>query len=222
MLGFGRKYLSVVKDLLLLILTCGRSARSHSQNDHCHQSKVRAPSFFHVHPPSQNRKRAAVLERVVASHGSKTYWNCGSLCADDVWVKPFAWVSWLSREEHRFQPCFHLRPLRIDDAVINGMANATASRNHVISEDAFFARANPQNGHARALIQRVSFQFHADAAKRFERVLQQQILGLSVYGCSLPFACHPRPADFHAPVRAVDAPIACASNRAAAVFFHKR
>jgi hypothetical protein len=40
----------------------------------------------------------------------------------------------------------------------------------MIPENALFFRADGQNGRARALVQRISFQFHAHAAERFERV----------------------------------------------------
>src|SRR5262249_17436592 len=84
-----RKYLSVVENLLLLILTGGRSARSNSQCDHCNQSEVRAPLSSHVLPPSrENRNEQPYPKNLLLRMVSKLYWNYGSLCADEVCVKP--------------------------------------------------------------------------------------------------------------------------------------
>ena len=51
-----------------------------------------------------------------------------------------------------FQASLYRWPLRIDDAEINGMPDAPAGRNHVVSKDAFFPRPDAQDRCPRALI----------------------------------------------------------------------
>src|SRR5579859_4903787 len=47
------------------------------------------------------------------------------------------------------QAGFHRRPFRIQDAEVNGVADAASGSDHVIAEGAFLARADAQNGIAR-------------------------------------------------------------------------
>src|SRR5436190_818163 len=52
--------------------------------------------------------------------------------------------------QFRFEARFHGTPLGINDAEIDGMPDAPAGCNHVISEDALFARSEAQNRRARS------------------------------------------------------------------------
>src|SRR5438876_2788853 len=107
-----------------------------------------------------------------------------------------------------FKAHFHRRPLRIDDAVINRVPDAAARGDHVIAEGAFLLGADPRDGLARALVQRVSLEFDADAAQRLEGVPQHQVFRLAVDSGALPRAGDPRPADLDAAVRPVDVSVA--------------
>src|SRR5215469_15111160 len=100
------------------------------------------------------------------------------------------------------------------------MADAPACGDHVISKNALFARPYPQNGCTRALVQRIRFQFHSNAAERFESVVEQQIFCLGVDERALPLPRYPGPPNLYAVVRSVDIGKSCAADETPRLPFH--
>ena len=116
----------------------------------------------------------------------------------------------------------HFRPFGIDDAEIDGMAEAAAGSDHVIAEEAFFFSADARKSIARFFIERIGFEFHADAAQRLEGVAQKKIFCFGVDGGALMRGSDPGPADFEPMVNAVDVGVTRAAHGSAAGFFYKR
>ena len=85
-----------------------------------------------------------------------------------------------------FQPGLHFRPLRVDHAEVNGIAQPPVPTQHVLSKNAFLDRADAQNRITRLLIQRVRLQLHANASQSFEGMPQHQVLRFGVHHGALP------------------------------------
>ena len=87
---------------------------------------------------------------------------------------------------------------------------------HVVARDAFFGGADPRNGGARTLVQRIRLQFDTHAAELFEGVPQHEVFGFGVDGGALPRRRDPGGADLDAAVVVIDAGEARAADRLAA------
>src|SRR5947209_6656822 len=105
-----------------------------------------------------------------------------------------------TRCQFRFQSSLHVRPFRIDNAEPDAIANPAARADDMIAENSFLLRANPENGVAGLLVERVGLEFHAEAVQLLEGMAQQEVLGFGI-GCGpLPWHAQPGRADFHVAV----------------------
>ena len=65
---------------------------------------------------------------------------------------------------------FHLGPVSIDDAVVDGVADATCVRNEMMAEYSFLHGADSSQCFPRAQVQDIGFELHTNAAKSFKGV----------------------------------------------------
>ena len=126
------------------------------------------------------------------------------------------------RAELAVQIRFDRRPFRVREAIINRVAHAAAVGDHVIAQRAFLFCAETQNRGARARVERIGFKLEANAAERFESVLQHEILRFGVHDRALPRFAHPRPTNLNATMRYVDIAEARAAHDAARAFLRRR
>jgi hypothetical protein len=107
-----------------------------------------------------------------------------------------------------FEAVFYAGPFFIRNAEIDSVADPSGRHDHVIAEDAFLLRADPQNCRAGFGIEGIGLQLDTVAAERFKGVAQQQVLGFSVHAGSLPLGRYPSPADLDTMMGAIDVAVA--------------
>ena len=103
--------------------------------------------------------------------------------------------------ELRRQSCFHLRPLFIDDAEEDGVADPAARQNQMFAENAFLLCTQTQDSRARLLVEHVGDEFDPIAPPVFEGVREQQQLALSIYRRALRALRQPGVADGGSSIR---------------------
>jgi hypothetical protein len=103
-------------------------------------------------------------------------------------------------------------PLRIDDAVVDAMADPAAGHDHMIAKGPFFLPADPQDCLPRPFVERISLELNSDTSPIIERVLKHQVLCLGVYERALPRPGNNRPTDFRAAVKAINVQISCQTD----------
>ena len=80
-----------------------------------------------------------------------------------------------------FQLCFHFRPLVIQNAEIDAVADSSGPGDYMAAKRALFFRADAENRVARFLVQRIGFQFDPNASPDFKGVAQHQIFRFGVH-----------------------------------------
>src|SRR5262249_1067273 len=63
-----------------------------------------------------------------------------------------------------FQSCFHFGPFRIQNAEVDRIADPASPGEPVFAQGAFLLGAQTKDGIARAFVQRIGLQLHADAS----------------------------------------------------------
>src|SRR5260221_14758780 len=69
-----------------------------------------------------------------------------------------------------FQLCFHLRPLVVQDAEVDAVADAACPRHDMAAQGALFFCADAEDGVARFLVAGIGLQFYARASPHFKGV----------------------------------------------------
>src|SRR5215510_12905383 len=110
--------------------------------------------------------------------------------------------------EEAFQTGLHLRPLAIENAVINRVAHIAVPHHHVISQYPLADGAQALNGALRLFVATIGFQRNADGTQFFKRMAQQQVLALGVHGCTLKIATEPGGTNLNRAVAGADIQIA--------------
>ena len=113
------------------------------------------------------------------------------------------------------EPRLHRRPLVVGDAEVGGVADLPVAPQHVLAEDPFERRADPEEGRPRLLVAGVGLELHPLAAEDLERVLQHEQLRLAVCASALPGTRDPGPTDLEPQVLRHDAQVTTAADRAA-------
>ena len=113
-----------------------------------------------------------------------------------------------------FEFCFYFGPLAVEDAEVDGVADAAGPGDEVFAESAFFFRAETKDGVAGFFVEGVGLQFDADTVPEFEGVTQHQKFCFGVDRGALPRGSNPGRTDFQAAVGAVDVHETRAANDA--------
>ena len=79
------------------------------------------------------------------------------------------------------QATFHFGPFVLENAEVDGVAYAASGSDQVLTQCAFFFRADAKNGVARLLIERVGLQFDADAVADSRRRAEASGISLRCY-----------------------------------------
>src|SRR5580658_8392319 len=103
-----------------------------------------------------------------------------------------------------FQLGLHLRPLVIQNAEVDAVADPSGPGDYVAAECALFFGADAENRVARLLVQRIRFQFNPRASPDFKGMAQHQVFRFGVDRRALPRRRDPGRADLDSPVDAVD------------------
>src|SRR5580704_602634 len=111
------------------------------------------------------------------------------------------------------QACLELRvyfrPLVVKNAEVHSIAHAASPGEEMAAKSSLFFRANAQDRVARLLIQRIRFQFQANALPDFKRVAEHEVFRFCVDCGTLPRRSDPGGSDFDAAVHAIDIHEAC-------------